>query len=90
MSRSWAKGSTTRWRKTRAAILAENQRTNGGRCMVALPGVCTGQAQCVHHTLGRAITGDDPRYLVASCTACNLKIGEPSTQSPRPRPISSW
>ena len=59
MSRSWGAGSTRRWRRIRAAVLHDNQVTNGGRCTIAMPGVCTGQADCVHHTQGRAVTGDD-------------------------------
>lgn len=87
---AWDAGSTRRWRRTRGAVLAENRRTRGGRCGVQVEGVCTGDATVVHHTLGRAVTGDDPRYLVASCKACNLHIGEPSRSNPKPRPISSW
>jgi hypothetical protein len=51
--------------------------------------VCTGQADQVHHTLGRQVTGDDPRYLVACCMACNLKIGEPG-RSPQSKRVSKW
>ncbi|WP_410669143.1 hypothetical protein [Amycolatopsis sp. cmx-4-68] len=88
---AWDKGSTRAWRRIRAAVLEENRRTNGGRCAVGVPGVCTGgQATCVHHTQGRDVTGDDPRYLVASCRACNLHIGQPSKRSPRPRKVSKW
>lgn len=90
MSRAWSKGSTTRWRKLRAAVLAENLATAGGRCTAAVPGVCTGLAEQVHHTLGRGITGDDPRYLAAVCRACNLHIGEPGRISPEPTPHSRW
>lgn len=31
-----------------------------------------------HHTRGRRITGDDPRFIVSSCRECNLHIGDPS------------
>lgn len=71
-------------------MLEENRRTNGGRCVVAVAGVCTGVADTVHHTQGRAVTGDDPRYLVASCRACNLHVGEPAKHTPRPRRVSRW
>lgn len=87
---TWDKGSTRAWRRIRAAVLAENQRTNQSKCVLAIPNVCTGQATCVHHTQGRAITGDDPRYLVASCKPCNLHIGQPSRNNPQPRKISKW
>jgi hypothetical protein len=62
-----------------------------GWCDLA-PGrhACTGRATHAHHTKGRAITGDDPRHVVASCEACNLHIGDPARHSPRPKRISSW
>ncbi|HEX5120352.1 MAG TPA: hypothetical protein VFW65_34655 [Pseudonocardiaceae bacterium] len=89
MSRSWAKGSTTRWRRIRAAVLAENQRTNGGRCTLAIPEVCTGQADQVHHVAGKA-AGDDPRLLVAACAACNRRVGNPQRTAIGYRRISKW
>ena len=91
MSKTWGKagGSYRVWRKRRAWILAENQRTNRGRCTLLIPKICTGQAQCVHHVMGRGITGDDPKYLVPACTACNLHIGQPS-HGTQPRPTSKW
>lgn len=44
----------------------------------------------VHHTRGRASTGDDPRYMVTSCQSCNLKTGDPTRNDPNPRPLTSW
>jgi hypothetical protein len=41
----------------------DNLLYNGGRCTLGIDGVCTGQADTVHHTLGRAVTGDDRRYI---------------------------
>lgn len=79
MSRNWAKGSTRAWRRTRAAVLARD----GGLCQLQLAG-CTTHADCVHHTLGRGVTGDDPAHLVASCTHCNGKVGDP-TRVPDPK-----
>lgn len=90
MSKAWAKGSTAAWRKLRARILTANQLENQGHCQVAIPDVCTGQANTVHHTQGRAVTGDDPKYLVACCKECNLHIGEPKRSSPDHRRISRW
>ena len=90
MSGAWAGGSTSAWRRLRSRILQENQAENGGQCQVALPDVCTGQANTVHHTLGRKVTGDDPRYLVATCKACNEKIGEPKRSSPQHKRVSNW
>lgn len=79
MTGGWAGGSTRAWRRVRAAVLLANQVETGGRCRVGVRTVCTGIAQTAHHTLGRARTGDDPAHLVASCTACNLHIGDPQT-----------
>lgn len=71
-------------------MLAENVRTNHGRCVLAIVGVCTGDAREVHHVLGRAMTGDDPRYLVATCRACNLKVGDPMAGQPRHKRVTRW
>ena len=89
VSLSWAGGSTRRWRKLRASILAANALTNGGRCTLAIAGVCAGMADQVHHALGKAVTGDDPRFLQAVCAACNYRTGEPLAD-PKPRRVSSW
>jgi hypothetical protein len=74
----------------RALVLADNQARSAGRCTPVPDGVCTGQADTVHHTLGRAITGDDRKYLAAVCAACNLHVGEPRRSSPKPRRVSKW
>jgi hypothetical protein len=89
MSRSWKGGSTRQWRRIRARVMAENA-ARGGRCQLAIPDVCTGPVTDVHHTHGRAATGDDPRYLIATCRACNLHVGDPSQSNPQPRSSSRW
>lgn len=100
MSRAWARGSTAAWRRLRAQVLHTNLVENQGRCQVAIPGTwtnskgetkqCQGVADCVHHRLGRDVTGDDPRYLVPCCTACNLHIGEVKNHSPQHKRVSEW
>jgi len=91
MSHGWAGGSTRAWRKLRAALLAQNVQTNRGRCTLAIPGVCTTLATQLHHIHGKAVTGDDPRYLAAVCQACNLHIGDPSTAPDPPvLPRTRW
>lgn len=90
MSKAWAKGSTAAWRKLRARILLDNQLENQGRCQVAIADVCTGQANTVHHILGKKVTGDDPRYLVACCKECNGHIGEPKRSSPQHKTVTEW
>jgi hypothetical protein len=48
-------------------------------CQLKLEG-CTITAPLVgghaHHLNGKA-NGDDPKFIVASCESCNLKLGEP-------------
>lgn len=70
--------------------MAENISTNSGRCTLGIEGVCTGVANVVHHTLGRAVTGDDVRYLQATCAACNNRVGDPTKHNPQPRRLTRW
>ena len=84
MSRSWASGSTRAWRKLRAEVLDRD----GHRCQLRLAR-CTETAEHAHHTLGRAVTGDDPRHVVAACANCNLDVGQPDV-SPAPIPRTAW
>lgn len=88
MSRNW-NGSTTAWRALRAQVLAENRVTNQGRCTLLLPG-CTGEADTAHHTLGRGVTGDNPKYIQAVCGHCNLKAGEPGRNHVPHTTVSTW
>lgn len=86
VSRAWAKGSTRAWRRTRARILIRDRY----QCRLRIPGVCTSKANCVHHTLGKGVS-EDPAHLVASCTPCNLHIGQPSKATdPAPQPRTRW
>lgn len=94
MSKGWHRagdGGQRRWRVIRDAVLDRNREENGGQCTLAIEGTCTVLATCVHHTMGRDVTGDDPRYLVASCKACNERVGSPMRQpDPPARPVSRW
>jgi hypothetical protein len=95
MSKAWEKGSTRAWRRLRAQVLAHNRLPvrlggNDGRCTLALPDICEGEAVQVHHTVGRAVSGDDPRYLQATCRACNYRVGEPAKYEPQPKILSRW
>lgn len=63
---------------------------NNGRCRLGIVGVCTGKATQVHHTLGRTLTGDDPRYVLASCQPCNLHVGNPQSRKPKPKRVTRW
>ena len=97
MSKGWAKGSTRAQRALNARILLRD----GYRCRLAYPGEwvvrtgqrrhCMGTADCVHHTRGKAVTGDDPDYMVAACTPCNLKAGAPSSvPDPVHKQMTQW
>lgn len=100
MSRSWSGGTGRGWRALRARILRANLAAHGGSCQLNVGAhcprhdrpctdVCTGVATTVHHVRGKA-AGDDPRYLIACCAACNAHVGDPGTYDPRPRPVSNW
>lgn len=98
MSKSWAGGSTRHWRRVRKFVL---WRDAGKGCRAhadgwcarksSSPHQCTGAEEDAHHTLGRSVTGDDPRYIVASCHACNLHIGDPThSKEPACNPVTKW
>lgn len=106
-SNGWPSGSTRAWRKLRARILARDgyqcQAHTDGWCdrAQAEPHQCTQRADLTgphaghaHHTHGRAVTGDDERFIVAACAACNHAIGEPAEQQTEPdpvnRPVTEW
>lgn len=75
-----------RWRRVRRAVLERDE----WRCQIRIEGVCTTIADTVHHTLGWAVTGDNPAFLVAACKACNLRIGEPKGNDEQPRRTTRW
>lgn len=85
MSKAWAKGSTSAWRRIRVDVLGRDRY----RCRLQLAG-CTTIADQVHHTVPRTVVGDDPEYLVAACRHCNLKAGNPQRHEPAPRPTTAW
>jgi hypothetical protein len=97
MSQAYRKGYT----RYSAQVARAVQERDGHRCMLALPGEwttrtgqvrrCLGRSDCAHHTRGRQVTGDDPLYMVAACTPCNLRVGQPSTlPDPAPMPRTQW
>lgn len=75
-----------RWRKIRRGVLERDE----WRCQIRIADVCTTIATQVHHTLGWAVTGDNPAFLVASCAECNGKIGEPKGNDEQPRRTTRW
>jgi 5-methylcytosine-specific restriction endonuclease McrA len=88
MPRGWAGqgGSTRAWLRRKAEVIERD----GRRCQLRIEGVCTKIATTAHHTVGKSVTGDDPRYLVAACQPCNLKVGDPTKADPEPRPWGGW
>jgi len=84
VSRSWKGGSTRAWRRTRRAVLERDRY----RCQLQLPG-CTGRATVAHHVKGKAM-GDDPKDLLAACSNCNGKVGDPTRHDPDPTPWHGW
>jgi hypothetical protein len=90
MSKAWAKGSTRRWRVLRQEVLDYNRGVQGGLCQLEIGGVCTRVATQVHHTLGRNVTADDRRYLIAVCAECNRYVGDPTKFDPQPKKMTRW
>ncbi len=86
MSRAWSTGSTSAWRRTRAAVLERDgwtcrhcARPIHPRCLV------TGCPTCAHvdHLTPRSQHGsDDPSNLVASCQRCNLQRSDRTLAHP--------
>lgn len=60
------------WGRIRQAKLADNRRTNAGRCEAALPG-CLGDAEEVHHVDARVFGGGHNSRLLALCSACHYR-----------------
>lgn len=75
----WANGSTTAWRKLRAAVLERDEY----QCRLRLFR-CLGRADSVHHTkpwFGRP--EDTPAVdLVSACRPCNWQAGSPVDVEP--------
>jgi hypothetical protein len=95
----WRGGSTRAHRTAREYVL----RRDGFRCRLAYPGTwvvrggavrsCLGEANEAHHTRGKQITGDDPRFMIAACQPCNLRAGDPTrvtTPDPPGRSATQW
>lgn len=79
------RGSTRRWRQTRARTLARD----GYTCRIKGPR-CTTVATEVHHIRGRGVSEQD-RDLVAACSWCNGWLGDPTASTdPAPRPRTAW
>jgi 5-methylcytosine-specific restriction endonuclease McrA len=86
MSEGWKGGSTTRWRKLRAAVLDRD----GHLCQIRAAG-CLDVATEVDHIQSLAFGGEkyDPGNLRAACQPCNLGRRTVVVDS-RPTPHSRW
>lgn len=71
-----ARAKSAQWRRVTAAAIAEAH----GRCVVQVPGVCTGTATAGHHIQPRAQGGSyDGSNVAAVCAACHAHIhGNPA------------
>ncbi len=104
---AWTRGSTRAWRRTRLSVLARDRAMvdpstgrpwkcrahDEGWCTRKRAGVhaCEGIMEHAHHTMGRARTGDDPRYIVGACETCNLWIGDPGRGTDPPAvAVTRW
>jgi hypothetical protein len=87
--RNWQGGSERQWRYVRAGVLAANKAERGGVCALMLAG-CTGLATCVHHVAGKDVTGNDSKWLVASCTHCNTTAGDPRRTAVGHKVVTEW
>jgi len=85
--------------RAQRALYARVLMRDGYRCKLNYPGEwrtrtgrvrhCMGVADCVHHTHGPAV--EDPAHLLAACTPCNLRVGQPSSTPDLPhRPMTEW
>lgn len=91
MSKAWAKGSTTKWRKLRLFVL----NRDGWVCQLCKQPIDPGlhppdpMSASVHHAKGK-VYGDDPAHLVAAHSGCNAKTGDPNRGDPAPVSATRW
>lgn len=87
MSAGWALGSTTRWRRIRAYVLARD----GYVCRIGAAG-CVELATHVDHIVPKEAGGtDEEGNLRAACEPCNLGRRRARAEyEPDPRSVSEW
>lgn len=92
MSKAWSRGSDTRWREFRAAILQRDRylcTIRGKGCTTTAPLV----GGHVDHIVMISMGGEkyDPANCRAACQTCNLgrKKARP-VEEPAPKRISTW
>lgn len=85
MSKAWANGSTTAWRKVRAACLARDNYI----CQLRRPG-CTTRATTADHTVAKSNGGADTlSNLKAACVHCNTSKGASTPALPHTT-LTTW
>lgn len=79
MSKSWARGSSPRWRALRLFVWDRDQGVCG-LCHEPIPPSARKPHPLsyeLHHTRRRELVGDDPQWLLATHRKCNLAAGQP-------------
>ena len=66
------------------------KKAGQGECRGTSPTDNADSYYTAHHVAGKAATGDDPRFMVATCAPCNLAIGDPLAGDPAPIPHTAW
>lgn len=92
-SRSWPNGSSRAYRKARERLLAGPEGQTCKLCGKPIDRRLRGphpMSGSVHHIGDRALTGDDPRHMVAAHLLCNQQAGDPRTTDPAPTGRTRW
>jgi hypothetical protein len=91
MPDNWDAGSTRRWRKIRATVIA----TYGWTCHLCKQPIDPKlkhpdpYSLHVHHLDGKKY-GDNPDRCRPAHAICNLKAGQPGQRDPEPQPRTRW
>lgn len=88
MSKGWAGGSTSQWRRLRSQVIARDH----GQCQLTeVGGPCMG-GLTVHHRLGVEISGliCDPIMLTTACARHNRMVGQPQGDPVAERGNTQW
>lgn len=92
MSKAWSKGTTYQWARTRLFVLNRDQWVCQLCKLPIDPALRKPDPMSaeVHHLVGRAQSGDDPRYLIATHRQCNNQAGDPTRTSPAMVTRTQW
>lgn len=76
MSDCWRNRDASEYRlyqRNRKQLFADNLEATGGKCTLAIDGVCTGKQEQAHHIYGVCAGMLGP--IVPACGACNRYLG---------------